>query len=277
MTVFSKTIYPKDLPADEREAYRHIDFRGTSNFRDLGGYHNAEGRAVAWGKLYRSDALHKLTSGDQTALAKAGLVCAIDFRADFEREENPDRLPGQGEVRQVALPIFDTNSRLGKEIREKIVAGQLDGIEPDELLEDAYAQFVSRFTPEFRRFIGEVVAAEGRPVLFHCTAGKDRTGFAAALLLRILGVPQQAVLRDYMLSQFYWQKSMAKVLFFVRLTRGPRAMKLVQQLSSAKEDYLLTAFAKIDELYGSFDNYVHEGLGLRHAEIDTLRACLLDA
>jgi Protein tyrosine/serine phosphatase len=277
MSFFTKTIYPMDLPAAEREAYRHIDFRGTCNFRDLGGYHNAEGRAVAWGRLYRSDALHKLTGGDLKSLERAGLCCDIDFRADFEREENPDRLPRQDGIRQVALPIFDANSHMEQEVKDHIRTGQLDGIDPDELLKDAYAQFVSRFTPQFRGFISEVVAAEGRPILFHCTAGKDRTGFAAALILRILGVPQQAVLRDYMLSQFYWQKSMRNLLLFVRLTRGPRAMRLVQQLSSAKEDYLLTAFAKVDELYGSFDNYVHEGLGLHSSEIALLRAHLLEA
>jgi protein-tyrosine phosphatase len=89
-------------------------------------------------------------------------------------------------------------------------------------------------------------------------------------------VPQQAVVRDYMLSQFYWQKSMAKLLLFVRLTRGQRAMRLVKQLSSAKEDYLGAAFNTIETLYGSFDNYVYEGLGASSLEITALRDSLLD-
>ena len=269
-------VFPKDLPIEKREAHRRLTFSGTYNFRDMGGYAAADGRHVKWGVLYRSDKLQKLTKRDLQVLAGLNLSCVIDLRADFEREKEPDRLPDNTDIQLIPLPIVDTNSTLTREATQKIVARKFKGIDSSELLIDAYKQFVTTFTPQYRTFFKIVLAAEGKPILFHCKAGKDRTGFAAALLLRILGVPQQTVLQDYLLTQRYMQRALTWLFVFVRFTRGKKAMQLVQQLTGVKEEFLKAAFDTIDVQYGSFDAYVHDGLGLSDNDVETLRSRLTE-
>lgn len=276
MAFWSKYVFPKDLPAARREAHRHIVFSGTHNFRDLGGYETMDGKHVKWGVIYRSDALQNLSKQDLCALEGLHLQRVIDFRADFEREKAPDRLPESLAARALDLPIPDANSMVAKEIRERIQSGRLEGIDAGAVIAESYHQYASRFTPQFRTCIRAIVDAAGQPVLFHCTAGKDRTGFAAAVLLRILGVPPEVVLQDYLLTRRYVQKALAGLFFYVFFFRGKRALRLIQQLSSAEPDHLQTAFATIDEQYGSFERYVCDGLGLSEADVNCLRASLLE-
>jgi len=276
MIFLRKILFPIDLPAADREAYRRVRFDRLANFRDLGGYRNSAGQQVKWGLLYRSDSLKAASSRDLRALQRLPLVEIIDLRSEMEQQMAPDRLPDIPGMRFLALPIMDANSRLTVEARERIVARRYDDVHPDELLNEAYAAFVRQFTPQYQVFFRELLAAQGRPILWHCSAGKDRTGFAAALLLRILQVPMTTILQDYMLTQIYWQRSLWKTALYLTLIRGRRAVRLVRELSGAKEEYLQTAFATIDQDYGSFDAYVHSGLGLTEAEIQTLRQRYLE-
>jgi protein-tyrosine phosphatase len=276
MAVLRKTLFPVEYPAADREAHRRVQFWNLANFRDLGGYRNSEGQQVKWGLLYRSDSLKAANSLDLKALQRLPLVEIIDLRSKLEQQAAPDRLPAIPGMRFLSLPIMDANSRLTVEARERIVARRYDDVHPDELLNEAYAAFVRQFTPQYQVFFRELLAAEGRPILWHCTAGKDRTGFAAALLLRILQVPMSTIMQDYMLTQIYWQRSLWKTALYLTVIRGQRAVRLVRELSGAKEEYLKTAFATIDQDYGSFDAYVHSGLGLTDAEIQTLRQRYLE-
>jgi protein-tyrosine phosphatase len=186
-------------------------------------------------------------------------------------------LPPNLRFRVVELPIFDANSRLGLEIRERVKNGDLDGIDPAALLTEANIQFVTNFTPQFKVFVREVLAAQGKPVLFHCTAGKDRTGFAAAVLLRLLGVPQEIVTQDYLLSQANILSGHARDLALGRLMFGTAAVRVVEGLLSVNAAYLQAAFDTIDSMYGSFDAYARDGLGLHDTDIAALRAALLEA
>jgi protein-tyrosine phosphatase len=95
-------------------------------------------------------------------------------------------------------------------------------------------------------------------------------------LLRILGVSQQVVLQDYLLTQRYMQRALTWLFDFVRFTRGKKAMQLVQQLTGVKEEFLKAAFDTIDVQYGSFDAYVHDGLGLSDNDVETLRSRLTE-
>ncbi len=112
--------------------------------------------------------------------------------------------------------------------------------------------------------------------MFHCTAGKDRTGFAAAILLRILGVPQETVMQDYMLSRSYALEARSRDVFILRLTKGKETAGIVEKLSGVEAAYLQAAFETIDAEYGSFENYVRDGLGLDDTEVAALRASLLE-
>jgi protein-tyrosine phosphatase len=269
-------IFPKDAPAPEREAHRRVAFAGAHNFRDLGGYPASAGRRVKWGLLYRSDNLSKLSKRDLQALNSLGLHRLIDFRADFEKSMAPNRLPGNSGFNVVELPVFDSNNKLGQELRERFISGNLDGIDADQLLHEANRQFVTEFTPQYRAFVHEVLAAAGRPIAFHCTAGKDRTGFAAAILLRLLGVAEETIIADYLISKRYSLKSRSRDIMLARVMRGAHAATIITKLSSVEPGYLQTAFATIDQEYGSFDAYLTDGLGLSATDIETLRSTLLE-
>jgi protein-tyrosine phosphatase len=115
-----------------------------------------------------------------------------------------------------------------------------------------------------------LLASNGKPVLWHCTAGKDRAGFAAALILRLLGMPMQTILTDYLLSARY-SKMPLKMLLLLFLKGGIRAAKLIQVLYEVRVEWMQTAFDTIDAQWGSFENYTHAALGLTDADLLRLR------
>jgi protein-tyrosine phosphatase len=143
-------------------------------------------------------------------------------------------------------------------------------------MQQANRQFADEFTPQFRQFIHTVLDADGAPVLWHCTAGKDRTGFAAAILLRILGVPQDTVIRDYMASKQPALDARSKQLLMLRLFKGEDTADKIAVLLGVEKDWLEAGFEEIDATWGSFDNYVTNGLQLSAADIQRLRDNLLE-
>jgi protein-tyrosine phosphatase len=269
-------IFPKDVPVSERLANRRIAFAGAYNFRDLGGYTTVDGFTTKWGTLYRADNLSRMTGSDLKYFDALNLSCLIDFRSDFEKAMEPDRLPVKPAFRVVELPIFDSNSKLGQELRWRILHGNMNGIDPIVLLTEAYVEFVAEFMPQFRAFIQEVLAAQGRPIVFHCTAGKDRTGFASAILLHILGVPWDEIVRDYLLSQLYVLQARTLDISILRFVRGKEIAHIAEGFIKADVAYLQAAFDAIDARYGSFDAYVRDGLELSHEDVRALRLALLE-
>jgi len=165
---------------------------------------------------------------------------------------------------------------MSSSLRERIERGDLDGLDAAAMMIDANRRLATEFTPSYRRFIQEVLAADGAPVLFHCTAGKDRTGFAAAIVLRLLGVPEESIVADYLRSNAYSLAAHRRDLLLLRLMWGPAASALVRGLLGVDQAYLRAAFEAIDREYGSFEAYVRDGLGLGPAEIARLRAALLE-
>jgi protein-tyrosine phosphatase len=267
---------PCTLPAAEREAHRRLAVEGMHNLRDLGGYPALDGHTVRWGVLYRSDHLGRLTDRGLAQLGALGLTALIDLRTGPEKEETPDRLPDAGALRVVDLPIADVTREPGSELRQRLARGDVAGLDVPAVMVRTYRQFGVRFAPEFRQVVDEVLRAQGRPLLFHCTAGKDRTGFAAALLLRLLGVPEEAVLRDYLLSTRYCLEAWGKDIETLRALRGREAAQAVRQFCTAEAPYLEAAFEAIDGAFGSFDAYAQQALGLGEEELARLRGTLLE-
>ena len=140
----------------------------------------------------------------------------------------------------------------------------------------ANRQFADEFTPQFAQFMRTVLEAQGRPVLWHCTAGKDRAGYAAAILLRVLGVPEQVVLDDYALSKQYTLDARSRDLMLLRLFKGQAVADKVAILLGVERPWLQAAFDEIDRRWGSFDQYIAAGLQLSPEEVSTLRRQLLE-
>jgi protein-tyrosine phosphatase len=169
----------------------------------------------------------------------------------------------------------DINAELNREIRKRIESRDYENFDPVEYICTAYQQFATKYTPQIKTFVHTVLNSNGSPILLHCTAGKDRTGYASAVLLTLLGVDQNTIFEDYLLSNTY-AKPNYQTLIKIILGRGPRAYRLVRPLYGVQKSWLKTSMNAIDTEWGGFNNYAREGLGLSTGDIDILRDLLLE-
>ena len=270
-------VIPSQLPTDQREAHRLLNFEGIANFRDLGGYPSDSGKQVKWGTLYRAGTLAHSSDADLRNLGQLQLVSLIDFRSSQEKEEEPNRLPDPTGFTVVEIPTLDDgNKALVGDIMARIDSGNFDGFDPNLAMMTANRQFATEFTPQFRQFIRTVLEADGAPIVWHCSAGKDRTGFAAAILLRILGTPRDIVMQDYMASREHALEARKSQLLLLRVFKGEEAADKLAIMMGVEEAWLNAAFEEIDAQWGSFDNYVSQGLLLSSADIQRLKENLLE-
>lgn len=178
---------------------RRVPLEGALNFRDLGGYPTVDGRRVRWGRVYRSDSLHGLTPRDHRVIDALGIRTVCDLRAEVEHEANPSLLPPAVERVPCTVPPAQPGEPT---LDERILAGEIDALDVDDVV-DLYLLMLDEYAPAF----GSVFAHLGRvvpePLLFHCAAGKDRTGIVAALLLSLLGVDDDTIFDDYLLTKRY--------------------------------------------------------------------------
>jgi len=268
--MFDQLYFERELSdVYSQKNMRRLPFSGAKNFRDLGGYQTTDGRRVRWKALYRSDGLHKLTRADLDMLATLSLARVIDFRAQHEKEREPDRLPAGADIRRIEIPILDSSTKVWHDSREEFEKN-LGSIAPAKYMLATNVELAIKFTPEMRRFVHEILSANGQPVLFHCAAGKDRTGFAAAILLRILGVPQEVVMEDYLLSNRYFLAAQRWKLALFRLLKGRRFINAIMDFMEARPEYLSAAFQALESEHGSFENYLRDGLGLGRQDIGRL-------
>ena len=269
-------LVPVTLPVAERDAHRLLNFEGIHNFRDLGGYQTADGQRVKWGALYRTGTLAHASRADLEVLERLDLHTLIDFRSSMEKAEEPSRLPDPRPFELVEIPTLDEgNEAMVGEIMQRIESGNFEGFDPHATMILGNQQFATEFTPQFRRFMHTVLDADGAPVAWHCSAGKDRRGFAAAILLRVLGVPAETVMRDYLASDQPSRESRKSQLMLLRLFKGEEASDNLAVLMGVEAEWLQAAFGAIDERWGSFDAYVRDGLELSAADVARLRGNLL--
>jgi protein-tyrosine phosphatase len=230
-----------------------------SNFRDLASFVS---RPLRPRTLYRSDHLGALDEDDARQIRALGIQRVLDFRGVRER------VLAQCQVPDVAVHSLSIEPTIVQVISDLVSAGhQLTEQEVVVHMQDTYRGFVRHNTHRFAEFFGHLLQSS-EPTVFHCTAGKDRTGFAAALVLRALDVPQDEVLRDYMHTN-------------ERLKIDASGWKLpphaAQVLVRVQPEFLDAAFQAIGEDYGGIDNYLRYGLGLRDAERARLRQLYLQA
>lgn len=175
-------------------AERLVPMDGVRNFRDLGGYPTADGGETRWGQVFRSGRLDETTDADLDRIRRLGIEVVFDLRTQVEVDQNPNRLPG--EVEHVHMPM-SSHVAVQKGLLDRIVDGDIGSYTQVDMAE-GYLRMIDRFTGYLSSMV-EAVAA-GRKVLFHCTAGKDRTGITAMTLLANAGVADAHVLDDYEIS-----------------------------------------------------------------------------
>lgn len=222
---------------------RSLNLQGVQNGRDAGGYHTTDGRWVRTGLVYRTGQLNNATPADLAVLSEHQVRVVDDLRTVYERTIAADRLP-TGAVANWADVI-------GQAPPQTLVTTLTGG-------DDLYRAFITAPGADqaFASVLRDIIDTDGA-VLFHCTAGKDRTGWTAAVLLTILGVDRDTVTQDYLLSNQYRNAS----------PNDP--------LNGVSAVWLDAAFDQANRTYGSFDNYVRDGLKLSTAEVAALKAKLL--
>ena len=241
---------------------RHLNLSGASNFRDLGGYPGRDGRLVRWRQIFRSNHLGHLTEADIEVLRPLGLKSAFDFRGT---EERVAATCGLAEVAVHSLPIEPT---VVAALRARLAGGvALSSADALDVMRDSYRNYVRYNTQSFRALFAHLLE-DRAPLVIHCTAGKDRTGLACALILHALGVPDEVIAEDYLLTNRFYRRDPGAS------SDLPDGVKEV--LGSVETSFLAAAFEAISADYCDLDSYFSSGLGLGTGERAALEARYLE-
>jgi protein-tyrosine phosphatase len=259
---------------------RLLPLEGGSNFRDLGGYFTADGRQVRRGLLFRSGVMTGLTAADQDYLAGFGFQRVIDLRSSEERALYPNRWAAE---QGIELLAHDYSMR---ELVERMVGddGQPRG------MGELYRGFPYQLEPQLKLFFDQLLANQV-PLVVNCSAGQDRTGFTAALLLLALGVPREVVMQDYLVSTRYrWPEvergdvdlaAAAQDNYFAQLmlrySEGEEARAAQPLLTEDGVPFLRFALDQLEQDFGSVEAYLGERLDVDAADLAQLRERFLVA
>jgi protein-tyrosine phosphatase len=252
-------------------AERRLAVEGTLNFRDLGGYQGEEAKRVRWGRVFRSDNLAAVDQTGWSLIESLGIRAVYDLRHDAERVRAPTAIPAALSIDQRHLPIGGEAAEapdLVELLRTDAGRFGLDfmvSLTRDLLFEHAEV---------FGRLVTELSDGTRLPAIFHCTAGKDRTGAAAALVLSALGVAREVVLDDYELTTHYRSRVRIEQLR-PKLAEVGVDVEQVRPFLSAPRPALATALAAVDERFGSVERYLVEAAGVEPPALSELRANLL--
>ena len=247
---------------------RKVNLQGAVNFRDMGGYATTDGQHVKWGSVYRSADISALTDADLAVLKSRNISYDVDLRGHQEANQQPDRLNANTDY--ILCPAGSDS--LGTWMKS---IGKLKGNQGDSLMLDFYSKtqyFTDRYKPFFEKLL---VVPAGQSLVFHCTAGKDRTGIAAALFLYALGVPMETIMSDYEATNYYRkadsQKSINAMVGFMHMDKD-----VANAMMAAKRAYLQGSFDAIIKKYGSVDSFLKNQIGLNDAKIKLLKAKYLN-
>jgi protein-tyrosine phosphatase len=249
----------------------HIALEGIFNLRDLGGYATGDGHVVRTGCLFRSDELHALTEADLDAVAQLGVRVVYDLRNQFERDLRPNPTLGGVVVHERQAPPQDTS---GMTMEEKVAAGIPPVQADDDEFGDVYIALLTYLNKELRHIVELASDARDNPLLFHCVAGKDRTGITAAVLLGLLGVDDETILDDYELTTSLWTPKRMEQLADL-IAEHDLDEENLRLTVSARRPVLAKALRYLHDTWDTFDAYASDALGVAPEVIDRLRASLL--
>ncbi|WP_333663540.1 tyrosine-protein phosphatase [Chishuiella changwenlii] len=241
---------------------KEIKLKKVYNLRDLGGIENQDNKKLKTGKIYRSSNLEKLKSSSFKDLEKLGIKQVIDLRTLQEIEDKPDHLPS--DVEYTNLRAFEDKGDQLTEARKLVLKGKVNAEDAEKRMLDFYVEYVTEKPEVIKQIIHEILDAE-QPVLFHCTAGKDRTGIVSALLMKILNFDDETIFQTYLQSNNQREKIIKKRLKLannLHFLYPKMDIGVLEKLSWIERSYLQKSFDTIDEKYGSMDNYIREVLGI---------------
>jgi protein-tyrosine phosphatase len=245
-----------------------------SNFRDVGGYTGAGGKTIKWGKIFRSGALPMLSERDYALLGGLKIKSIVDLRAMEEREVAATQLDDRTGA------LFISNDYSLKPLMQNYASGNGENV---------YVGMEKMLKPQYRAIFARLLADEGA-VMYHCSAGQDRTGIASALVLSMLGVDRETILKDYHMStpsrRPQWEMPALDpaeypgnpiVQYYAAAAKKPGGAKAEPLYSKSGVSHLLQFFAYLDTEYGGVEQYAAKELGVGPAEVARLRALYLES
>jgi protein-tyrosine phosphatase len=248
-------------------APRGIKLEGAHNFRDLGGYPTKNGKQVKWGKIYRSADISKLTDADLTIMSDLNIKMVCDLRGDKEVEAAPDRLPVGTKL--IRLPAGSENTGTANSYTKYMKSPD----SADSLLRSFYGR-TDHLGKKYKPMFDELLELKpDHALMFHCAAGKDRTGVGAALILFALGVEEVSIYKDYEATNEFRKDHNAE--FIAKLKDQGISEKAAQSMMAAKSEYLKTTVDAITQKYGSMDNFLEKEMGLTTAKRAALQSKFL--
>ncbi len=267
---------------------RVLKIDGSLNFRDLGGYKTDCGKPVKWGVVYRSAQLDRLSEQGVTQLAEIGIKTVVDLRFSDESEKYPtitDAVPNAE-----MLSWHDEQETNSGEKSQDMIRSWRDSLEtndPEKVREAMrlnYPHKLYTHSAIYRKMLLRLIDGDS-PLVFHCAAGKDRTGVAAALILSLLGVDDDQIIEDYLLSQKELEGRMQNWMaggatsnenqndFQSQLLKHPKEM--LKPIFDADKSYIETLLDYVKDTYGDFTNYAYQRLKLSESEVSALQVSLL--
>jgi len=244
------------------ENEKHIQIKKVHNFRTPGNIRNSQGRTLKEGRFYRSAHLHQLKKRSFREFENLGIKEVIDLRNSKEIADKPDQLPDDMVYKKYSA--FEDKGDQLSQAKKLVLKGKVNGSDADKRMIDFYREYVTENPEMIRKIITEIMESD-QPVLYHCTAGKDRTGITTALILTILKFDKETIYNDYLLSNNYREKLVHKRF---RLANNlhflyPKMdVKVLEKLSWVETAYLDAAFNEINKKYGSVDSYIQQVLGI---------------
>ena len=236
---------------------RHFNLQGASNFRDLGGYATRDGHRVRWRQIFRSNHLGHLTASDVEVVRGLGVRSAFDFRGVEERAA------AECVIEEIAVHSLPIEPTVVAALRARLQARALSSADALEIMRESYRNYLRQNTHSFRKLFAHLLE-DRAPLVIHCTAGKDRTGFACALLLQALGVPADVIAEDYLLTNRFYRRDP---------NSSPDLPDDVRQaIGSVEASFLAAGLDTVRADYGDLENYFRNGLGLGGPERNELRA-----
>ncbi|KIC63478.1 tyrosine-protein phosphatase [Chryseobacterium taiwanense] len=246
----------------ESETEKNIEIKKVHNFRTIGNIKNVDGRTLKEGKFYRSGHLYQLKKKSFDELEQLGIKEIIDLRNSKEIAQKPDNLPS-GVVYKNYSAFEDEGDQLDQ-AKKLVLKGKVDGSDADKRMLEFYKDYVTENPEIIKKIISEILESD-QPILYHCTAGKDRTGITTALILTILKFDKETIYNDYLLSNNYRKKLIDKRLNLannLHFLYPKMDVNVLEKLSWVETDYLDAAFNEINKKYGSIDNYIQQVLGI---------------
>ncbi|MDH6250640.1 protein-tyrosine phosphatase [Chryseobacterium sp. H1D6B] len=239
-----------------------IKIKKVNNFRTLENIKNSEGKTLKKGLIYRSGHLHKLKKRSFDTFHKLGIKEIIDLRNPKEISKKPDQLPDH--IIYKKYSAFDDQGDQLTQGRKLVLKGKVNASDADKRMLDFYREYVTENPEMIKKIIIDVLESD-QPVLYHCTAGKDRTGITTALILTILKFDKETIYNEYLLSNNFRKDIIMKRLKLahnLHFIYPKMDLKVLEKLSWVERNYLDAAFDEINKKYGSMDIYIQQVLGI---------------